>query len=112
MFVKNQEKRSLVDNFAKAIIVEKDLEAISSYLGDEEEEVSMESDMDRVISKLQDETTNLKMNKGEGKKPFKKKISTNTSLKIPPTPRKNLEDYALNNFCCTHCAYHSEKTCP
>ena len=23
-----------------------------------------------------------------------------------------LEDYALDNFCRTHCAHHSEKTCP
>ena len=61
---------------------------------------------------MQDGIIDLKRNKGEGKKPFKKKISTNTSLKIPPTPRINLEDYALDNFCRTHCAYHSEKTCP
>ena len=72
----------------------------------------MESDLDRVISQLQDETTNLKKNKGEWKKHVNKKISTNTSLKIPPTPRINLEDYALDNFCHTHCAHHSEKTCP
>ena len=37
MFVKNQEKLTLVDNFAEAIKVEKDLEAISNYLGDEED---------------------------------------------------------------------------
>lgn len=72
----------------------------------------MESDMDRIISQLKDEITNMKRNKGEGKKPFKNKINTNTSLNIPPTPRINLEDYALDNFCCTHCAYHCEKTCP
>ena len=23
-----------------------------------------------------------------------------------------MEEYALDNFCCTHGAYHSEKTCP
>ena len=55
---------------------------------------------------------NLKRNTGEEKKPFKNKINTNTSPKVPPTPRINLEDYAMDNFCCTHCAYHSEKTCP
>ena len=49
MFVKNQEKLTLVDNCAKAIKVEKDLEAISSCLGDEEDEVLMELDMDRII---------------------------------------------------------------
>ena len=80
---------------------------MSSCLGDEEDEILMESDLDRVISQLQDEITNLKKNKGEGKKPVKQKISTNTSLKIPPTPGINLEDYALDKFCRTHCAYHS-----
>ena len=46
----------------------------------------MESDMERIISKLKDEITNLKKKNGEGKKPVKNKISTNTSLKVPPTP--------------------------
>ena len=72
----------------------------------------MKSDMDRVTSQLQDEITNLRWNKGEGEKPFKKRISTNTSLKVPPTLEINLEDYAMDNFCRTHCAYHFEKTCP
>ena len=72
----------------------------------------MESDLDRVISQLQDEISNLKKNKGEGKKPFKKKISTYTSLKVPPTPGINLEDYSMEIFCHTHCAYHFKKTCP
>ena len=54
----------------------------------------------------------MKKDKGEGKKHFKKKISTNTSLKVPPTPEINLEKYTLDNFCCTHGAYHSKKTCP
>ena len=86
MFVKNQEKLTLVDNFAEAIKIEKDLESMSSFLKEEEDEVSMELDLDRVISQLQDEITNLKKNKGEGKKPFKQEISTNTSLKVHPTP--------------------------
>ena len=110
MFVKNQEKLTLVDNFVEAIKVE-DLEALSGCLGDEKDEVLMESDMDMIISQLMDEVTNLKRNKGEGKKPLKKKISTNTSLKVPPTLGINLEDYPLDNFCRTHCAYHFEKTC-
>jgi hypothetical protein len=42
MFVKNQEKLTLVDNFVEDIKVEKDLEALSSCLGDEEDEVLME----------------------------------------------------------------------
>lgn len=41
MFVKNQEKQTMVDSVLEAIKVEKDLEAISNYLGDEENEVSM-----------------------------------------------------------------------
>ena len=52
----------------------------------------------------------LKRNKGEGKKRFKKRNSTNTSLKVPPIPWINLEDYAMEKFCFTHCAYHYEKT--
>ena len=98
MFVKNQEKLTLVDNFVEAIQVEKDLETMSSCMGEEEDEVLMESDMDRIMSQLKDETTNLKKNKGQGKKPIKKKISTSTSLKVPPTPRINLEDHAMDNF--------------
>ena len=38
---------------------------MSSCLG--EEENLMESDMERIISKLKDEITNLKKDKGEGK---------------------------------------------
>ena len=101
-----------MDNFAEAIKVEKDLEALSSCMGEEDDEVLMELDLDRIISQLKDEITNMKKNKGEVKKPFKKKIRTNIFLKMPPTPGINLEDYALDNFCHTHCAYHSEKTCP
>ena len=72
----------------------------------------MESDLERVISQLQDEITNLKKNKGEGEKPFKKRISTNSSRKVPPTPGINLEYYDMDIFCRTHCEYHPEKTCP
>jgi hypothetical protein len=68
--------------------------------------------VERIISQLQDEITKLKKDKGEGKKHVKKKISTNTSLKVPPTPEINLGEYALDNFCRTDGAYHSEKTCP
>ena len=67
--------------------------------------------MERVILQFQDEIMNLVGNKGEGKKPFKKKISTNTSPKVPPILGINLEDYDMDNFCHTHCAYHFEKTC-
>jgi len=99
MFVKTQRKLTLADNFAEAIQVEKDFETMFSCLGEEED--LTESDF-----------ANLKRNKAEGKKHVKKKISTNTSLNVPPTPKINLEDYSLDNFCCTHGAYHSEKTCP
>ena len=86
MFVKTQRKLTLVDNFAEAIQVEKDYETMSNCLGNEKDEVLIESDVERIISQLQDEITKLKKDKGEGKKHVKKKISTNTSLKVPPTP--------------------------
>jgi hypothetical protein len=111
MFVRNQEKLTLVDNFVDAIQVKKDLEALSSSLGEEEDQVLMESYLERVISQLQDEIANLKKSRGEGKKVVEKKISTSTSLKVPPTPRISLEDYSLNIFCRSHCAHHYEKTC-
>ena len=85
---------------------------MSSCLGNEKDEVLKVSDVERIISQLQDEITKLKKDKGEGKKHVKKKISTNTSLRVPLTPEINLEEYALDNFCHTHGAYHSEKTCP
>ena len=109
MFVKAQRKLTLVDNFAEAIQVEKNFQTMSSCLGNEKDEVLTESDVERIISQLQDEITKLKKDKGEGKKLVKKKISTNTSLKVPPTPKINWEDYALDNFCHTHGAYHFEK---
>ena len=80
---------------------------MSSCQGKEEDEILMESNLERVISQLQNEISNLQKNKGEGKKPFKKKIS-----KVPLTPRINMEDYALDNFCHTHGTYNFEKTCP
>ena len=94
IFVKNQEILTLVENFEEAIQVEKDLEELSSCLGEEEDEVLIESNLDRVISQLQDEITDMKKNKGEGKKHVEKKISTETSIKVLPTPRIDLEDYA------------------
>ena len=68
MFVKTQRKLTLVDSFVESIQVEMDFETMSSCLGKEEEEILMESDLERVISQIQDEITNLKKNKGEGKK--------------------------------------------
>ena len=84
---------------------------MSSCLGYEDDEVLMESNMERIISKLKDEITNLKKKKGEGKKLVKKKTNKNTSPRIPPTSRINLEDYAMDNFCHAHYANHSEKNC-
>lgn len=107
MFVKTQRKITLVDNFAEAIQVEKDYEIMYTCLGNEKDEVLTESDVERIISQLQGEITKLKKDKGEGKKHVKKKINTNTSLKVSPTQEINLEEYALDNFCRTHGAYHS-----
>jgi hypothetical protein len=52
MFVKTQRKLTLVENFAKAIQAEKDFETIASCLGKEEDEILIESDLERVISQL------------------------------------------------------------
>ena len=98
MFVKTQRKLTLVDNFVESIQVEKDYETMSNCLGNKKDEVLTELDVERIISQLQDELTKLKKDKGEGKKHVKKKISTNTSLKVPPTPEINLEEYDLDNF--------------
>lgn len=83
MFVKTQRKLTLVDNFAEAIHVEKEFGTMSCCLGDKDN--LTESNLEKVISQIQDEIANLKKNKGEGKKSVKKKISTNTSLKVPLT---------------------------
>ena len=64
-----------------------------------------------VILQLQNEITSLKRSKGVGKKPIKKKTNKSTSLQIPLASGINLEDYAMDNFCRTHYANHSEKTC-
>lgn len=114
----------MVDNFGEAIKVEKDLASISHHPRNEESESSTlekngnknketESDgKDRVILKFKNETMNLKRSKWEGKKPFKNITNTNTSHHVPPTLSINLEDYPMDNFCHTHYANHSEKTCP
>jgi hypothetical protein len=72
MFVNTQRKLTLVDNFAEAIQIEKDYETMSSCLGNEKDEVLIESDVERIISQLQDEITKLRKDKGEGKKHVKK----------------------------------------
>ena len=61
---------------------------------------------------MQNQIIHLKRSKGEGKKPINKKTNTNTSPQIPPTSGMNLEDYAMDNFCRTHYANNSKKTCP
>ena len=72
--------------------------------------------MQRIIKKLTNEIIDLKKNKGEGKKPFKpflkNKTNTDSTHQIPPTSGINLDDYAMENYCCTHHANHSERTCP
>ena len=51
----------------------------------------------RVIKQFTNEITDLKKNKGEGKKPFKPflKKKIDSSPQIPPTSRINLENYAM-----------------
>ena len=137
MFVKAREKRTLAENFLEAIKVEKELASISSHQGNKEtkpsssekrikknkgilkldtkkkenEPTDMER-MQRVIKKLTNDIINLKKNKGEGKKPFKpfRKTRTNPVPQIPPTSEINIEDYAMDNYCCTHHANHSKRT--
>ena len=62
------------------------------------------------------EIIDLKKNKREGMKHFNpilnKKVYMVTSLSFPLTSGIKLEDYAMENFCRTHHANHSERTCP
>ena len=66
-----------------------------------------------MIKQLTNEIIDLNKNKREGKKPFKplikKRTNTYTPPQIPSTLGINLEDYAMDNFCRTHHANHSEK---
>ena len=68
--------------------------------------------MQRVLKQITTKLIDLK--KGEGKKPFKPfmKKRTNFAPPIPPTSGINIEDYAMDNFCRTHHAIHSKRTCP
>ena len=70
--------------------------------------------MQRVIKQVTYDIIDLKKNKGEGKKPFKPfmKKSTDSSPQLPPTSAINIEDYAMDNYCHTHHANHSKRTCP
>ena len=79
----------------------------------EKEPTNMAS-MQRVIKQLTNDIIDLKKNKGEGKKPFKAfmKKRTNSAPQIPPTSVINIEDYAMENYCHTHHANHSERTFP
>jgi hypothetical protein len=69
--------------------------------------------MQRVIKQLTNDIIDLKKNNGEGKKPFKPfmKKRTYSAPQIPPTSGINIEDYAMENYCCTHHVNHSERTC-
>ena len=73
----------------------------------------MES-MQRVIKQLTNDIIDLKKNKGGGKKPFKPFMKKRTyyAPQIPPILGINVEDYAMENYCCTHHANHFERTCP
>jgi hypothetical protein len=70
--------------------------------------------MQRVLKQITNELIDLKKRKGEGRKPFKPfmKKRTYSTPPIPLTSNINIEDYAMDNFCRTHHANHSEKTCP
>lgn len=78
----------------------------------DKEPMDMES-MQRVIKQLANEIIDLKRNKGEGKKPFKPFLKKRTDFapQIPPTSGINLEYYAMENYCRTHHANHSKRTC-
>ena len=68
--------------------------------------------MQRVIKQLTNDIIDLNKNKGEGKKPFKPFMKKRTYFvpQIPPTLGINIEDYAMENYCHTHHANHSERT--
>lgn len=67
----------------------------------------MES-IQRIIKQLINDIIDLKKNKGEGNKPFnpflKKKIYS--TPQISPTSGIKVEDYAMENYCCTHHVNH------
>lgn len=71
--------------------------------------------MRRIIKQLTNEIIDLKKNKGEVNKSFKlllkKKTNANSPPQTPPTLGINLEDYAMENYCHTHHANHSKRTC-
>ena len=124
MFVKAREKRTLAKKFLEAIKVEKDFSSISSHQGNEDNKPSlsemsikknigiprsdaqkkekdptdMES-MQRFIKNLTNDIINLKKNKGEGKKPFKRfmKKRIDSTPQIPPISGINIEYYAMDN---------------
>lgn len=138
MFVKARQKRTLAENFIEALQVENDIASIASSQGNEENKPSssekpikkkgiLKTDMEkrekeptdmasmqRVLKQITNELIDLKKIKGEGKKPFKPFIKrrTESTPPLPPTSGINIEDYAMDNFCRTHHANHSEKTCP
>ena len=138
MFVKARKKRTLAENFIEALQVEKDIASIASSQGNEknkpsslekpikkkgilktniekkDKEPTDMASMQRVLKEITNELIDLKKNKREGKKPFKPFIKkrTNSTPPIPPTSGINIEDYAMDNFCRTHHANHSKRTCP
>ena len=66
-----------MDNFVEAIQVEKDFETTSSCLGKEED--LMESNMERIISKLKDE---IKRKREEGRNLPRRKLVLAIALKF------------------------------
>ena len=70
--------------------------------------------MKRVIKQLTNDIIDLNKNKGEGNKPFNQfmKKRTDSASQIPPISGINIEDYGMENYCCTRHANHFEITCP
>ena len=79
----------------------------------DKEPTYMES-MQRVIKQLNNGIIDIKKNKEEVKKPFKPfmKKMIYSSPQLPQTSDINIEDYAMENYFCTHHANHSKRTCP
>ena len=69
--------------------------------------------MQKVIKHLTNKIIDLKNNNGEEKKPFKPfmKKRTDTNPQFPLTLGINIEYYSMENYCHTHHANHSERTC-
>ena len=80
MFVKTQRKLTLVDNFVEAIQVEKEFGTMSSCLGEEDDLI--ESNLEKVISQIQDEIANMKKIREKGRNLSRRKLVLTFPLKF------------------------------